>query len=320
MLLLWLLALAGLLFAPSAWAQSCTIGNNNADFGQVGSVAVFDTDQRASGSASIRCVGLNIAWGTSNTITGTMHSNNNFQLRSAAGGPSIPYALYANSDYATGLFQQDVPNSSTNYGGNLIPFIGGASGSYTLYARTFAGANVPAGRYTDTVNVIWNARICTLGFILCLAWSDSASASTVAVTLDVVNDCTMNAPNLDFGAAPLVGGFAPASQTVQIRCTSGSAYTVGLSDGNNFNGGWRRMRQGVTASYLNYELYKSVSSSDRWGSLGAQRRNSATADLNPSVHDGTTFQSFTYRGVVDPAQATPPAGAYTDNIVVDVQF
>ncbi|MEZ0469670.1 spore coat U domain-containing protein [Luteimonas salinilitoris] len=105
-----------------------------------------------------------------------------------------------------------------------------------------------------------------------------------------------------------------------IRCTAGSAYTVGLSDGSNFSSGWRRMRQGASGNYLRYELYKATISSDRWGGVGAQRRSSVTADSNPSIHDGATAQGYTYRAEVDPAQTTPPVGTYTDNVVVDVQF
>lgn len=304
-------------WSSGAHAQSCSAGNSSPNFGSLSSFTVNSTPQTTTASASMQCGQLVLAWVTANTVHATMNSQNNFTLRSGAN--SIPYAIYGDSNY-TNQFQQGQINTTTNFAGNWIPFIGGASGSYTLYLRTNTGANVPAGVYTDTVTVTWNARICTVGLLICLAWSERQFNSTISVSLTVVNDCVINAPNLNFGVAPLAVGFGPATQTLNIRCTSGAAYTVGLNDGNNFSAGWRRMRQGATSNYLRYELYKTTTSADRWGSVGAQRRSSASADTNPGIYDGTSSQGFTYRGVVDPTQPTPPVGTYTDNIIVDVQF
>ena len=54
----------------------------------------------------------------------------------------------------------------------------------------------------------------------------------LTVNLTVANDCLITAPNIAFGSAPVVSAFVPVtSQTINLACTKGSAYTVGLDDG-----------------------------------------------------------------------------------------
>src|SRR5690606_2338105 len=128
----------------------------------------------------------------------------------------------------------------------------------------------------------------------------------------------INAPDLDFGSAPLAGSFSPVTRTIQIRCSAGAAYTVGLDNGSHAQGNVRRMHSG--GNYLAYEIYQSATSPDRWGMLDAERRSSADADNNAGIYDSFTTQGFSYRAEVDPAQATPPAGNYSDTIRLDVEF
>ena len=57
-----------------------------------------------------------------------------------------------------------------------------------------------------------------------------------------------------------------------------------------------------------------------WGSVGAERRSSAAAQVNPGIYDGIVQQGFTYGARIDPAQTTPQVGHYVDNIVLDIEF
>src|SRR5690606_7016688 len=102
--------------------------------------------------------------------------------------------------------------------------------------------------------------------------------------------------------------------------SAGTEYSVGLSNGNHFAGGSRRMRRGASGDYLRYEIFRDASSQNRWGELAGERRSSATADLNPGVYDGNVQQDFTYRAQIEHAQDTPAAGLYTDSIVLDIEF
>lgn len=78
------------------------------------------------------------------------------------------------------------------------------------------------------------------------------------------------------------------------------------------------MRSGT--NYLRYELYKTATSADRWGAVGAARRSSASADTNAGIYDSTTTQGYSYRAAILPGQITPPAGSYSDTVRIDVAF
>jgi len=135
------------------------------------------------------------------------------------------------------------------------------------------------------------------------------------VTLTVTNDCsTITAPNLNFASAPLVKDFAPVSQTIAITCTKGSTYTVGINNGNNAVGSVRNMASG--ANRLSYEIYKG-STTNRWGVSGTERWASTSAS---QVSTDGLLKSYQYTARILATQNTPPAGSYTDTLVVDVAF
>lgn len=147
--------------------------------------------------------------------------------------------------------------------------------------------------------------------------------SLLTVNMTVANDCTITAANIGFGSAPVVSAFTPVSQTVSLACTKGSAYTVGFGDGQYplAAGGRRRMISG--SNYLAYDIFKSAGTT-RWGSVGAARRASSTAEINPGNglghNPGSGSQIFNYNARIYTDQSTPPVGAYTDSVLLDVAF
>jgi spore coat protein U-like protein len=72
-------------------------------------------------------------------------------------------------------------------------------------------------------------------------------------------------------------------------------------------------------NYLAYEIYKSATTT-RWGSVGQGPRASTDADVNPGNGLGAGSQIFNYNARVDTTQTTPPAGSYTDSVVLNVSF
>ena len=140
------------------------------------------------------------------------------------------------------------------------------------------------------------------------------------MNMTVSNDCVITAPNISFGSAPVISAFATVTgQTINLACTKGSAYTVGLSDGQHpvSAGGRRQMISG--SNYLAYDIFKSAGST-RWGSVGSARRSSTDAEVNPGNGLGTGSQIFNYNARIYTDQSTPPAGTYIDNVVLDVGF
>ncbi|MDU4094295.1 MAG: spore coat U domain-containing protein [Pantoea sp.] len=306
---------------------ACTLPASTASFGSVTSFAVNSTVSTTSTTANVNC-------GAGTTLS--LLSGNNITLRLAsASGPSgtrgslraagsssdsIPVQLCTAATCATEL---TIGGAAVTYNETQLPSLigplGGLNFAVPLYLRTVPGQVVAAGTYSGTLNVAVTYRVCTgLGALgLCLLGQDQNGSGTIPITvnLTITNDCTtITAPNISFGSAPLVSSFSAVSQSINVICTKGSTYTVGLSNGNNANGNVRNMANGTNR--LSYEIYKG-SGSNRWGPAGTERQSSANATSVSS--DGLT-RTFPYTARILTTQSTPPAGNYTDNVVVDLAF
>jgi spore coat protein U-like protein len=326
------LCLAALLCPGRVMAQtygSCTVAASNMSLGNAGSFTVAAQQLSASGSSGLACSAISVA--TVSYLKVRLESST-LQLTGPT-GQTIPFSVFSSINGAAIPVGAETDFSSLD----LLNLFAGPGGTVPLYIKTTATSGLAAGTYTGTVNVRWYFSVCSLGVAVCLSYSQSPGLvrptliaptinwgtgvlATINISLTVEKDCAITAPDIGFGSAPLVGDFNPVTRTISIRCSADASYSVGLSDGDNVSGGARRMRLGQTSSYLRYEIYKGASGTNRWGVAGGERRSSATADTNPGIYDASTLQGFTYRAVVDPNQATPPAGTYTDRIIVDVAF
>ncbi len=238
-------------------------------------------------------------------------------------GDVISYTVYANNTTGFPMTR----GTAFDFGGpgGIAQTAGLISGPGTktlpLYMSTTIGSNVAAGTYSETLSIFWNWNYCSgigIGGI-CLGRDINSGTTTLTVSMTVANDCTISAPNIAFGSAPVVSGFSRVNGQATIACTKGSAYTVGISDGQNpvSVGGQRRMVSG--SNFLNYDIFKSATTT-RWGSVSTARRASSTAEVNPGNGLGTGSQVFNYNAAIYSNQATPPAGTYVDNVVLDVAF
>lgn len=321
------LAAAVLFVLPEA-ASACTVATASTDLGSHSSYVAAASAQTGSGSAGLSCDIL-LAALTAHYV-GLRVEASTFQL-TGPGGSSIAYqaSLTPNGTALTvGSFQ----NLSSF---SIVSLFSGTNNNIPIYIRTTPTAGLRAGTYSGFIDLRWYYSVCSLGVAVCLSYSSSpgfvrpvplvtpinfgaGTAVRIGVELRIENDCIIQAPQLDFGTAPLAGSFNPVTRTIQIRCSAGAAYSVGLDDGTHADGTVRRMQSG--SNYLRYEIYKSATSPDRWGASGSERRGSATADTGAGVYDSLTNQGFTYRAAIDPGQASPPAGDYSDRIRIDVEF
>ncbi|MFD1803976.1 spore coat protein U domain-containing protein [Mixta tenebrionis] len=307
---------------------ACALPASSASFGSVTSFTVNAAASTSSTTANVNC-------GSGSTLALLSNNNITLQLASASGvagnrgaltragdtsGDRIPVQLCTTANCATEMTIGATPITySSSQLLNLIGLLGGLNFSVPLYLRTLPGQVVAAGNYSLTLNLAVTYRICTgiaaLG--ICLAGQDQNGSGTIPITLSltITNDCTtITAPNVSFGSAPLVSGFSSVSQSINVVCTKGSSYTVGLSNGSHASGSVRNMANG--ASLLSYEIYKG-STSNRWGPAGSERQSSANATTVSS--DGLT-RTFPYTARILTTQNTPPAGNYTDSVVVDLSF
>jgi spore coat protein U-like protein len=319
-------AAAAIAFAPQA-ASACNVATANTDLGSHSSYVTAASAQQGSGSAGLSCDILLAALTVH--YVGLRVDASTFQL-TGPGGSSIAYQASLTPG-GTALTVGNFQNLSSL---SLVSLFAGTNNSIPLYIRTTPTAGLRAGTYSGHIDLRWYYSVCSLGVAVCLVHSSSpgfvrpilltplnfgtGTAVRVNIELRVENDCIIQAPQLDFGTAPLASSFNPVTRTIQIRCSASAAYSVGLDNGSHPAGAVRRMANG--SNYLAYEIYKSAVSPDRWGMLGTARRTSASADLNPGVYNSLTNQSYTYRAVIDPAQTTPPAGNYSDTVRIDVEF
>lgn len=319
------LCLMGLMFAGPAMAACSVVTTAPAGFGSISSMTVRTAAQASSTTnAGLRCTSALISLLVSTdhfyaTITGSTQGG-----MVGPTGDVIGYTIYGNNTTSFPITR----GAQFDFGGaggiaqgfGLIA--GPGAKTLPLYVSSITGSNVAAGLYTETLSIAWSWNYCSgigIGGI-CAGRDIGSGTASLTVSMTVTNDCQITAPNISFGSAPVISGFtAVTGQTISISCTKGSAYNVGLSDGQNAVsvGGRRRMISG--SNYLAYDIFKSAGTT-RWGSVGAARRDSSTAEINPGNGLGIGSQVFNYNAKIYTDQSTPPAGTYLDNVVLDVGF
>lgn len=323
----WRQAILGLLASVlSCAAQAlCTmVPTAPAGFGTVSSILVRTTSQPASTTnAGLSCTG---------SLLSVLASNDHFyatitSTTSGMVGPTgdvISYTLYANNSTSYPITRGVQFDFARNSIIDLLGLLGSPTVAKTvpIYLGTLTGSNVAAGIYTESLSIFWSWNYCAgIGALgACLGRDIGSGTQSLTVNMTVSNDCVITAPNISFGSAPVISAFATVTgQTINLACTKGSAYTVGLSDGQHpvSAGGRRQMISG--SNYLAYDIFKSAGST-RWGSVGSARRSSTDAEVNPGNGLGTGSQIFNYNARIYTDQSTPPAGTYIDNVVLDVGF
>jgi len=154
----------------------------------------------------------------------------------------------------------------------------------------------------------------------------AANAATATanfnVTASVPALCTVTAASLAFGNYTPNGGNvdAQATNSIAVRCTKGTAYTVGLNAGlapgatvTN-----RRMRSTATpANELAYSLYTTAGRTTNWGDTAP---NGAPTGTSTGF---ATAVNFTVFGRIPDTATNQDAAAatdYTDTITVTVTY
>ncbi|EOU9538514.1 spore coat protein U domain-containing protein [Cronobacter dublinensis] len=314
-----LLLLMILLISSLSSLAACRVSGTNAAYGSQSSFVINSTVQTTSATLTVDC---DTAFNVLNndfvtlTLTGATTSADTRPTLGRSGDATdrIPLQVCAQSGCSSG--SEVTLNGSYRWTGQaLLNLLTNKRYTFPVYIRTLQGQNVAAGAYQVTLNFSVSYSICAVGVAVCLNPQNGTSTFSSLVTLTVTNDCsTISAPNLNFASAPLVKDFAPVSQTIAITCTKGSLYTVGINNGNNAVGSVRNMASG--GNRLSYEIYKG-STANRWGVSGTERWASDSAT---QVSTDGLLRSYQYTARILATQNTPPAGSYTDTLVVDVAF
>lgn len=320
------LLLAGLLLLSSLGHAACNLPASSASFGSVSTFVANTTISSTSTNANVNC-------GAGSTLSLLGNNQITFQLTGATsnngtrgilkrsgdtGSDNVPVRLCTDSACASEL---TIGGAPVVYGSqtliNLAGLLGSLNFAIPVYLRTVPGQVVAAGTYQVTLNMAVTYRVCTSISVggLCLSEQNGSGIIPIAITAILTNDCTtITSPNISFGSAPLVGSFSAVTQTINVLCSKGSTYTVGLSNGSYPAGSVRNMASGTNR--LSYEIYKE-SGSNRWGSAGTERWSSTISSAVSA--DGLT-RGYNYTARILTSQSTPPAGNYSDSVVVDLSF
>lgn len=317
------LLLLALFVLPGTSYAVCPLNAPAATFGSVTTFSVGANINNTSTTTNVNCGTGGLALLSSDFIayaftTATNLSGTRAALKtSTTGTDTIPIQICIDSACATELQQ----NGSYRWSaGTLLGLGNSLNFNIPLYFRTVPGQTVAAGLYTTTVTITVSYNICAgisaLGACVGTLHTSNGTAMTFAVNLNITNDCTtITAPNVSFGSAPLVSSFSTVQQTINVVCSKGSTYTVGLSNGSYYSGTTRQMASGTNR--LAYDIYKGTTTTSRWGPTGTDRWSSATST---SINADTITRNFTYTARILTTQNTPAAGNYTDSVVVDVSF
>ncbi|MCG2574449.1 spore coat protein U domain-containing protein [Acinetobacter sp. ME22] len=303
-----------LLFTSSAHAAHCHATSGSANFGTLNSFLIQSQPQITSGTTGFFCTGSLASILGTNTVSGNIVSTNNQsgstpRLYNSTTGSYVPYSLCKTSACTTTYQVGDTITWSSTTLLGLLGLFNSTDGSLPIYVRTTAGANVPAGTYTDTINMHWTWTLCDVGVLGACLYDTGSADSTITVTLVVSNYCYIDsAPDIDFGSAALPNAFTSINSSMQTRCTQGATYTVKLTSANGEVNNLRRMSANInsTSYYLLYQLYRS---------------NVAWTQTNDYSSTGTGFaQTINYTATIDASQANQPAGQYNDTVTVTLTY
>jgi spore coat protein U-like protein len=146
----------------------------------------------------------------------------------------------------------------------------------------------------------------------------ATTTTTFPVTATVATNCLVSATALAFGTYAQGGGAVDQTSTVNVRCSNGTPFNVGLNAGAT--GGatvtTRAMLNGT--NQLAYSLFSDAGRTTNWGNtVGTDTRTGTGAGFAAA-----NIQALTVYGRVTDSVANQgvPAGAYTDTVTVTVTW
>ena len=290
--------------APAA-AQTCNASIDNLAFGPIDTLSGGNIDRTANVTISCQStLGAAVCPGINAGPAGLAADGS--RLMTSAGGQSLRFQLYQDATRLVPWCSLENPALGTTP--RIVLPGGNSSVTVPLYARIFGGqSTVPIGDYSAAFSGAQTGFYyggVNLGCSLILLGNVTRPAFDVRA--QVASNCLVEADDLDFGSQGLLNAAVSAASRVRVRCTPGASYSISLGGGSSGSGLPRFMTRTGGPGQIAYGLYQDPANAVPW----------TTASLVSGVGDGLTRTIPVY-GLV-PAQPTPPAGRYTDVVVVTV--
>jgi spore coat protein U-like protein len=148
--------------------------------------------------------------------------------------------------------------------------------------------------------------------------ADSATTTTTfAVTSQVQSTCSATATALAFPAYTPGAGAVVGTNTISVKCTKNSPYTISLNGGATAGGTVAQRLMASGANTLQYNLYTTVAHTTIFGDgTGSSQTVSGTGSGVATANAVTVFGQLPDNAT---NQAAVPA-SYTDTITVTISY
>ena len=184
---------------------------------------------------------------------------------------------------------------------------GAANVPETIYGEvTSIGTSINGGSYSSSF--FGSNAAFTYGQSSC---STAGTSANFTVSATVTPSCTISVTPLTFGLVQNLTTAVDQNAAINVTCSNATNYSIKLGLGNGAgvtNPAARKMT--LNSNAITYGLYQDNARTTPWGDLAS----------NDADSTGTgSSQAFTVYGRIG-SQATPPTGAYTDTVVVTVEY
>ena len=200
---------------------------------------------------------------------------------------------------------------------NLMAYTIPAGGSGTkiirIYGRIPVQSGAPAGFFSSYFEI--NMRYGNPeAYSTCTGASYSIASYGVQVSATNEAGCTVSTAPVAFGTVGSLDTMVDAQGAIELICTPGTAYAVGLGGGANGTAGGGGIERSMAngGNRIAYGLFRDAARTQAWF-------DDPTNDLNGASSMSGASQTIPVYGRV-PAQATPLPGVYTDNVVVTISY
>jgi len=298
-------------------AQSCTASVDDISFGAVDLSGGGSVDTAVSFSAS--CTGIpgnrvrlcfNFHEGTGNIDPS---ADPRYMLK---GADQLDYNIYENAA-RTRIWGSWIWALPPNGRGLIVRLNGSGTGSKTrtVYSTIKAGqAGAAPGIYLSSFSGSHTTVRFAYRFVgNCNFITGLGGGFQVPFTVsaEVLGACLINTTDLNFGSEGILGSNVDTTNNISVQCSTGVAYTIGLSNGSSGGSGPTSRLMASGPNNVTYGIYSNAGRSVPWG-------DNIGTNTVAGVGNGTA-QSFTGYGRVPP-QTTPQPGTYNDTITVTVTY
>ncbi len=315
--LLSILFVMGLFAAPTAQAQTCSLGAPTIALPAFSPIT--GTALTTTGTVKVTCT-----WGAINLVPNVkicVTFSGTSPRTLVNGSNTIAYNMYTDSGHATPWGSTAATALSTTFSNSIL----GGTDSKNIDIYTQIAANqttVPSTNNGDTVySATYAGSTVTLSYQFYLlvapacgtAGFSNGTTNGFTVNVTVINRCTINATGLTFGPSTTLSNTLTAQGSLAVQCTNNDAYQILLSSGVSGQVGARTLKGQNFGATIPYQLYTNSTYATAWGD--------GTGGTSTYVGTGTGLVvPITIYGRILAQPSTPAPDTYKDSITATIQF